>query len=172
MFERLSTTSIILLITLHVLLVGVVACLMIWKAKKYYVAEDVSGDIIWVLKQPSERKVRVCAIYVFGACFFGSRIFRGADMNVFRVITSCVLAIEMIAMAVFSTFPYKICANGIITHQGFIEWSMIRKVKDSEKEDEVVLKLKRQVDNELVIYCQKEEREKFENHVRGRIDLE
>ena len=88
------------------------------------------------------------------------------------MITSCVLAIEMIAMAVFSTLPYKICAKGIITHQGFVEWSMIRKIMDSEKGEGVVLKLKRQVDNELAIYCQKEEREKFERYVRERIDLE
>lgn len=172
MFEGLSTTSIILLITLHVLLVGGVACLMIWRVKKYYVVEEISGDIIWILKRSSERNVRDCAIYVIAGCFFGARLFRMTGIDIFRIITSCVLVIEMIAMAVFTTFPYKVCEKGIITHQGFVEWSMIRKVKDSEKDDEVVLKLKRQVDNELVIYCQKEEREKFENHVRERIDLE
>lgn len=172
MFEGLSTTSIILLIALHVLLVGGVACLMIWRAKKYYVAEEISGDIIWVLKQSSERNIRNCAMYIVVGCFFSSRLFRLTDIDIFRMITSCVLAIEMIAMAVFSTLPYKICAKGIITHQGFVEWSMIRKIMDSEKGEGVVLKLKRQVDNELVIYCQKEEREKFERYVRERIDLE
>lgn len=172
MFEGLSTTSIILLIALHVLLVGVVACLMIWRAKKYYVAEEISGDIIWVLKQSSERNIRNCAMYIVVGCFFSSRLFRLTDIDIFRMITSCVLAIEMIAMAVFSTLPYKICAKGIITHQGFVEWSMIRKIMDSEKGEGVVLKLKRQVDNELAIYCQKEEREKFERYVRERIDLE
>ena len=70
MFEGLSTTSIILLIALHVLLVGVVACLMIWRAKKYYVAEEISGDIIWVLKQSSERNIRNCAMYIVVGCFF------------------------------------------------------------------------------------------------------
>ena len=108
-------------------------------------------------------------MYIIVGCFFGSRLFRMTDIDIFRVITSCVLAIEMIVMAVFTTFPYKVCEKGISTHQGFVEWSMIRKVMDSEKGDGVVLKLKRQVDNEMVIYCQKEEREKFENHV---IDLE
>lgn len=170
MFEGVDTRQIIILIALHVLLIGFVAGMILWKIKRYYVKEEISGDIVWVLKGSQERYIKTLAMYAFFTCFYISRFFTASD--IFRVITTSVIVVEMIFMAFLTTRPQKICVNGIITQQGFIEWAMIRKVMESEKAGLVLIKLKRRTDNEILIYCQKEEKDKVEKYIWERIDLE
>lgn len=169
MFEGISTTQIIILIALHVLFIGVVAGMILWKIKKYYVKEEISGDIVWVLKGSSERYIKTLAIYAFFTCFYISKFFTASD--IFRVITTSVIVVEMIFMAFLATRPQKICVNGLITQQGFTEWAMVRKVMESEKAGTVLIKLKRQTDNEIQIYCQEEEKDKVEKYIWERIDV-
>ena len=170
MFEGVDTRQIIILIALHVLLIGFVAGMILWKIKRYYVKEEISGDIVWVLKGSQERYIKTLAMYAFFTCFYISRFFTASD--IFRVITTSVIVVEMIFMAFLTTRPQKICVNGIITQQGFIEWAMIRKVMESEKAGLVLIKLKRRTDNEILIYWQKEEKDKVEKYIWERIDLE
>lgn len=169
MFEGISTTQIIILIALHVLFIGVVAGMILWKIKKYYVKEEISGDIVWVLKGSTEHYIITVAIYAAFIYFYISRFFTASD--IFQVITTSVIAVEMAFMVFFAIKPQKICVNGIITQQGFIEWAMIRKVMESEKAGTVLIKLKRQTDNEIRIYCQEEEKDKVEKYIWERIDV-
>lgn len=170
MFEGFSTTQIIVLIVMHVFFVGFVAYLIIRKVKKYYVGEEVSGDVVWTLEKSSKRAFGFLITSVVCICIWGSNLFRMT--NIFSVITTGMLLIEVVCIAVLGMLPQKVCVNGIITQNGFIEWAMIRKVLESKKEDIVLLKLKRQVDNEIPVYCQKAERDKLENYIWERIGLE
>lgn len=89
-----------------------------------------------------------------------------------QIIILIALHVLLIGFVALTTRPQKICVNGIITQQGFIEWAMIRKVMESEKAGIVLIKLKRRTDNEILIYCQKEEKDKVEKYIWERIDLE
>lgn len=44
----------IILIILSILFVIFMACLIIWRMKKYYVDERLTGDVLWILKKSPE----------------------------------------------------------------------------------------------------------------------
>ena len=171
MYNNLSTAEEITLIILSVLFIGLVTCLIIWRVKKYYVDESVSGAVLWTSKKSPEIVIKNTAVCIVCAGLYCLRVLTGHTEG-YQIITSGVLAVQIICMAILAMQPYKVCKKGIITEQGFIEWEMIRKIMEAPKDDRVRLKLKRQMDNEISIYCQKEDVERMGKYIWERIGEE
>lgn len=171
MFDDLSTVEEITLIILSVLFIALAACLIIWRAKKYYVDESVSGEVLWTSKKSPEMVIKNMAVFIVCAGLYCSRVLTGHAKG-YQLITLGVLVLQITCMAILAMQPYKVCKKGIITEQGFIEWEMIRKIMEAPKNGEVRLKLKRQMDNEISIYCQKEDVERMGKYIWERIDEE
>ena len=161
----------IILIILSILFVIFMACLIIWRMKKYYVDERLTGDVLWILKKSPEIVIRSTIVHMISVAICCGPVFMGRIKG-YPSFTLSGLAAALICMAVLTMQPYKICQKGIITDQGFIRWEMIRKIMEAPKDDRVRLKLKRQTDNEISIYCQGDDREWMEKYIWERIGEE
>lgn len=167
MFDGLSIIQGTIVIVLNLLFGVFIGFLIIRQKKKYYVSKSISGDTVWVLQKSSRRTFAILTVGIVCMCFWAERIFRA--MDIFTVIQSAVLIIEIIFISFFGVLPQKICENGILSQEGFIEWSMILRVMETKKEDRVGLKLARQVENEIYVYCRREEKDKLERYIQERI---
>ena len=167
MFDGLSIVQSVIVIVLNVFFVACIGILIIRQKKRYYVSKYVSGDTVWILKKIPRRTFTIVAMGIVCIYFWVERIFRA--MDIFAVIQSAVLIIETMCISFFGVLPQKICENGIVTQEGFIEWSMIHRVIETEKEDRIGLKLERQIENEIYVYCPGEEKAKLERYIQERI---
>ena len=163
----LTTGEKIVVIALPVMLIGMVACLIIWRLKMYFVREEISGETVWSL-QKEPRQVNGGLILCAACIFFGGRRISEAA-SLIDIIVDIIIIAQGVVLAWLSTLPQKVCVNGILTQQGFIEWPMIRKVKDCEKKNIVLIRLNRQTGNEISVYCREDEKEKLEAYIRRNI---
>ena len=168
MIDGLNTTEQIILILLPVLFTGLIACLVIFSVKKYYVAESISGSTVRTLEKSPDYKMKgaVSSALLIFICAF--RIFREAS-GLYEMIPKILIIVEILVLMMLWMKPYKVCENGLITQKGFISWNMIRSIKASSQNGKIVLKLKRQTDNEITLYCRKEDRDWIGNYIWERI---
>lgn len=131
----------------------------------YFGNEARSGRLIVQVRKPAQLIAANAVLYIalLFLCIYGIWTGETKESTYFFIL----LFAEVFVGFFIDCFPQRICENGIRTSQGFVPWSSIYKVRNSEKKYAIMIEVhgKKRAKK---IYCRPEEKGQLEKFILER----
>lgn len=129
---------------LYYIIIIIILLATLFPVKAYFRPSQNTGNVIAEIQLPKKMRIKNCImgfiaimLELFFYFYLKQPLFKGSYL---------IIIFLFLRLVLFSFLPEKICENGIMTRNGFLEWDMIKKsvpCEDNDKELELILKYRR-----------------------------